>query len=510
MAVLARELAVLDTASIDAEQAGSRLDTCLAVLFPGRYTSASEVQVNGSVATIDTLMQQGDTVQIVSKVGGGQKPTGAEGKPGLEVAYEDDHMACIIKPQVHRLDAGTGGLLLVAKTRVAGAALARDLAQHNMQKRYLALVLGHLEGAGIINFPLQDKPAVTLFSVVEHCPSETYGWLTIVNLWPKTGRTHQLRKHMAYIGHPILGEPHGNTEQPDWNGQGQGVEEHSSSQAQVQQDDPAGVEDSGAASREGDVGSDSDEEASARSSGQAGAHVLKDGSSPLMCLWAVQLNLLHPVTRIAMELKIDHPISVYRGILDIEAPGSKGTAIVIVQQAGLGPTAVRSKRDHAQTMLAPIKGQAHSLQATSQRTIGTAIGMTLDGVCDDDKGLCYCDGPIFGRIPAAPGSPPGTPPLRVGRPLPEYCQPSASLQGAPMWGTVPIRELYGSQWGWCNAPVGQPTAPATARGMVLLETGVSRSRSSFVPTNARGTADVTWASATVMKAGLVMTVLAER
>jgi hypothetical protein len=54
-----------------------------------------------------------------------------------------------------------------------------------------------------------------------------------------------------------------------------------------------------------------------------------------------------------------------------------------------------------------------------------AAAAAILGICDDDKGLCYCDGPVFGRIPAAPGSPPGTPPRRVGRPLPEYCQPSA-------------------------------------------------------------------------------------
>jgi len=113
----------------------------------------------------------------------------------------------------------------------------------------------------------------------------------------------------------------GTAKQPDETSQGQAAERHSSSQVEVPVAHPGGDEDTGytAHIREGDTGSDSDADGTARSSGQAGAHVLKDGTTPQMCLWAVQLNLLHPVTRAAMELKIDHPVVLYRGICDIEA-----------------------------------------------------------------------------------------------------------------------------------------------------------------------------------------------
>ncbi|WIA16409.1 hypothetical protein OEZ85_013101 [Tetradesmus obliquus] len=247
----ARKVEVQEEAFCKANHSGQRLDAVLPDLFSSRYSSASagkkairrkEVQVNGSVARTDMLLQEGDVVRVVMKVGSGAVWGSTAGKPGLEVAFEDEHMACIVKPQglptqgtgegtvqgrikyclqpsplpgalfrphhVHRLDVNTGGLLLVAKTRAAGTALAADLAQHKMQKRYLALVTGRLEGSGMIDYPLEGKPAVSLFRVEQQQPSATYGWLTWVSLWPKTGRTHQLRKHCAYIGHPILGDSH--------------------------------------------------------------------------------------------------------------------------------------------------------------------------------------------------------------------------------------------------------------------------------------------------------------
>ncbi|WIA36607.1 hypothetical protein OEZ86_007895 [Tetradesmus obliquus] len=247
----ARKVEVQEEAFCKANHSGQRLDAVLPDLFGSRYSSASagkkairrkEVQVNGSVARTDMLLQEGDVVRVVMKVGCGAVWGSTAGKPGLEVACEDEHMACIVKPQglptqgtgegtvqgrikyclqpsplpgalfrphhVHRLDVNTGGLLLVAKTRAAGTALAADLAQHKMQKRYLALVTGRLEGSGMISYPLEGKPAVSLFRVEQQQPSATYGWLTWVSLWPKTGRTHQLRKHCAYIGYPILGDSH--------------------------------------------------------------------------------------------------------------------------------------------------------------------------------------------------------------------------------------------------------------------------------------------------------------
>ena len=89
--------------------------------------------------------------------------------------------------------------------------------------RYLAIVKGRLEGSGRSDIPLQGKAATTDYRAEAHTDScgggsqeggggggGGSGWgccLTTVSLWPRTGRTHQLRKHMAYLGHPILGDP---------------------------------------------------------------------------------------------------------------------------------------------------------------------------------------------------------------------------------------------------------------------------------------------------------------
>jgi 23S rRNA-/tRNA-specific pseudouridylate synthase len=141
------------------------------------------------------------------------------------------------KPRpAHRLDSGTGGLLLVAKTASAEAALKRDLAEGRARKTYRAVVLGRLrvvppiEGGcppkpssraghgggvdddndaapyGVVDVPLSGKPSRTLYRPLEVVPSRFFGFVTVVELRPETGRRHQLRRHMQSLGHPILGD----------------------------------------------------------------------------------------------------------------------------------------------------------------------------------------------------------------------------------------------------------------------------------------------------------------
>jgi tRNA pseudouridine32 synthase / 23S rRNA pseudouridine746 synthase len=120
---------------------------------------------------------------------------------------------------VHRLDQPTSGLMLWARTAEAQKALGRQFEQRAVKKAYEALVLGSPpEEAGRISFfqrldpenrPLQildpdkGKEGITLWETVEFLP----GGLSRVRLYPQTGRTHQLRLHMASIGCPILGDP---------------------------------------------------------------------------------------------------------------------------------------------------------------------------------------------------------------------------------------------------------------------------------------------------------------
>jgi 23S rRNA pseudouridine1911/1915/1917 synthase len=119
---------------------------------------------------------------------------------------------------VHRLDKDTSGLLVVAKTGLAHAALVAQFQVHAITKIYQALVWGRLpETQGRIEKEVgrhptarqkmsvharRGKPAVTFWKVIKEYP----GPLTLVQLSPQTGRTHQLRVHLASEGHPVLGD----------------------------------------------------------------------------------------------------------------------------------------------------------------------------------------------------------------------------------------------------------------------------------------------------------------
>ncbi len=117
---------------------------------------------------------------------------------------------------VHRLDRDTSGLLVVAKTAPALAALQRKVAAREIERRYLALVLGTLpQDAGTVDAPIGrhphrrtkmavvagGRPATTRYHVVERLPGATLVEARLV-----TGRTHQIRVHFASLGHPVLGD----------------------------------------------------------------------------------------------------------------------------------------------------------------------------------------------------------------------------------------------------------------------------------------------------------------
>ena len=158
----------------------------------------------------------------------------------LEVVYEDETIAVVNKPPgfpvtgnrhrtvqhalpfnlqratgpealqdplpAHRLDAPTGGLLVVAKTRPALAALGHAFQERRVEKEYRAIVVGRLEGEGWIEQDVDGRNAATRYSPVLYSRSLKSQWLTTVALFPKTGRTHQLRQHMLFVGTPILGD----------------------------------------------------------------------------------------------------------------------------------------------------------------------------------------------------------------------------------------------------------------------------------------------------------------
>ncbi|WP_199152737.1 tRNA pseudouridine(65) synthase TruC [Chromobacterium sp. ASV23] len=129
---------------------------------------------------------------------------------------------------VHRLDKGTSGVLLFALDKDAGRELSWQFERQQVQKRYLAVVRGHPDAEGLIDYPLSRRPddlewigekvetapqaaqtryrtlaTVELPIMVERYPSSRYA---LLELEPLTGRRHQLRRHLKHIAHPIIGD----------------------------------------------------------------------------------------------------------------------------------------------------------------------------------------------------------------------------------------------------------------------------------------------------------------
>lgn len=161
-------------------------------------------------------------------------------KMDMDVLHLDDHLAVVFKPAgimtrgnhrrtvhralrhnidisplpdalpmpdpCHRLDYKTAGLLMCARTVESRLAFLKMFAERRIHKGYRALITGRLEGEGTIDAPLDGRECLTHWKAVEHTRSLHVEWFTTVDLVPVTGRTHQLRRHMADLGHPILGD----------------------------------------------------------------------------------------------------------------------------------------------------------------------------------------------------------------------------------------------------------------------------------------------------------------
>ncbi|MFR4290002.1 MAG: RluA family pseudouridine synthase [Streptococcus salivarius] len=240
------------------KEAGNRLDKALADLTELSRSQANEaikagtVLVNGKSAKAKYAVIEGDviTYELPEEEVLEYK---AEDIP-LDIIYEDADVAVVNKPQgmvvhpsaghtsgtlvnalmyhvkdlssingvvrpgiVHRIDKDTSGLLMIAKNDKAHNALAAELKDKKSLRKYVAIVHGNLPNdRGVIEAPIgrsdkdrkkqavtaKGKPAVTRFTVLER-----FGNYTLVELQLETGRTHQIRVHMAYIGHPVAGDP---------------------------------------------------------------------------------------------------------------------------------------------------------------------------------------------------------------------------------------------------------------------------------------------------------------
>ena len=158
--------------------------------------------------------------------------------PPLQPAARSLRPSLVRAGIVHRLDKDTSGLLLVAKNELAHIALSRQLKSRTIRRCYLALVEGHLPlDAGTINVPigrhathrkemtvrhLGGRSAVTHYRVIKRFGRTDVPY-TLLELSLETGRTHQIRVHLAHVGHPVLGDPvYGRRPTGDWQAMGIG------------------------------------------------------------------------------------------------------------------------------------------------------------------------------------------------------------------------------------------------------------------------------------------------
>ncbi|BFT29775.1 23S rRNA pseudouridine(1911/1915/1917) synthase RluD [Alteromonas sp. D210916BOD_24] len=242
-------------ASTEAAHFGLRLDQVLADLFPEysrsklkTWIQEGNVAVNGEVITIPRHKMQMDELVTVQAEMDVQVSSEAQ-DIDLNIVYEDEHILVINKPAdlvvhpgagnpsgtvlnallnhvpdidkvpragiVHRLDKDTTGLMVVAKTIPAQTHLVDQLQRREMSREYEAIALGTMVAGGIVDAPIgrhatkrthmavreSGKPAVTHYRVIEKFRAYTH-----LRLKLETGRTHQIRVHMAYIKHPLLGD----------------------------------------------------------------------------------------------------------------------------------------------------------------------------------------------------------------------------------------------------------------------------------------------------------------
>ena len=267
---LDRESREIIRVTVPAKQSRQRLDVYLTHQVQNatrskvqRAITDGSVLVNGARVKPSYAVSPGDRIEITLPHPPAPKAV-PENIP-LDIVYEDESLLVVNKPAgmvthpayahyagtlvnallfhvrnlsgvntelrpgiVHRLDKDTTGLMLVAKTDQAHHVLAKQFAARTIRREYWALVWGRFKDRrGTVEAPLgrskRDRKKVAVVAEGKHAVTdyeviEELGFLTLLSLKLRTGRTHQIRVHLAHIGHPVFGDPAYGGRSPAWGG----------------------------------------------------------------------------------------------------------------------------------------------------------------------------------------------------------------------------------------------------------------------------------------------------